>query len=44
VSGHWADGGKLIARQLDVGDAGIRERLEAGVVLGSRVAQGHKVR
>ena len=39
LAGYGADRGQLVARQLDVRDAGVREGLEARLVLRARVAQ-----
>src|SRR5262249_47905391 len=36
--------GELVADELDVGDAGVREALETRVVLGSRMAERHELR
>src|SRR3954451_13121465 len=43
LSGDRADRRQLVAAHLDLGDAGVRERLETGEVLRARVAEGHEL-
>ena len=42
LSGDRAHRRQLVARHLDLRDAGVRERLEPGVVLGARMPERHE--